>query len=171
MRLEASLLLVLAGCSAQRVALVDATAWEVLDASEDPFDDAPTGTTCSPSAVAVEVEDGEPVLEISTDTCPYVLLGQPTLERVRAGDLIVASAAHDELESDEPAEGHLGLAVGDWTVLDARESIPSAAADLDGALVAEADLPAGSLVTLHLHNHGANTWTVSAVTSGPRGLE
>lgn len=169
-------LAVLAGChppveltppggGGDRAALVDPSAWELGDAEDDPFDDRPATVDCSTGAWTVEVSP-EPTLELDTGACDYFGLTQPTLVDVEAGDVYRLRLGHAELDSADGGVGHYALVVGDQTVWDSSEAIPCAAVSRDVDVVADAAVPAGTRVWLHLHNHGPNSWTLTELSAG-----
>ena len=159
------LLAMLAGCSRESLPLVEPQSWEEASKEDDPFDDRPDAIDCAPSAWGL---DTDPLsLEVDTGLCDYLTAVQPTRETVRKGDLVRVHASHDDLLSETPAEGHLEIRIGTWTVLDRRVAIPTTAADLVEEVVAPDRFPAGTPVWLHVHNHGDNTWNVYSLHGGP----
>ncbi|MCA9571787.1 MAG: hypothetical protein KC656_28310 [Myxococcales bacterium] len=156
----------LVGCGHPYGDLATPQDWVPLDAAEDPFPDRPDTVDCPPAARVVEVlEDGQPALDVDTGTCRYLGVGQPLALDVRAGDLVELHLFHGALTAEEPAEAHCALRIGDWSVFDAIEPIPTVAVDHVETLEAPTDLPAGTPVVLHLHNHGANSWTFVSLRS------
>lgn len=146
------------GCDVAAGSLVDPGAW--VEADADPLaDDVPGDTSCEPGSWYVESGD----LEISTAACDYLALQQPLLLDVGRGEAIEIVGWHADLFADEPAEGHLALLAGETVLWEYRVDIPADAAVFTSTVDAPERLRAGEPVTLHLHNHGANTWELVGV--------
>ena len=102
--------------------------------------------------------------EVDTGRCGRVALGQPLTSDVRAGDVLHVVAWHSALLSHEPGTGHMALALGDTVVWQVESPIPAAPESYDVAFPSPVDAPAGTPVTLHVRNHGNNTWNLSTFT-------
>ena len=87
--------------SAERVSLVDHSAWTPLLADEDPATDRPETVECPPAAWFVETVP-ETALEVDTGACDYLAMGQPTLSRLKGGRLNLRFG-HGDLDADVPA--------------------------------------------------------------------
>ncbi len=141
-------------------ALVDAEAWEVMGAGEDPAADRPEEVVCVEEAWSVETIGGEASLEVDTSLCNYITMVQPLLDDLVVGDRVTGRIWHQYLSATEEAEAHLAyflageLAWEDWVPipLDAGIVLPDFEIGVDA--------PAGTPLVLHLHNHGFNTWNV-----------
>lgn len=156
----------LGGCGHELGPLVDLSAFEELDAGDDPFSDRPAEVTCPPGARTVELDDqGIPSLEVDTGACDYLGLSQPLLLDVKAGDTIRMQLFHDVLLAEAPARAHCALRIGDWSVFDREEPIPTTSVTWTDELLAPQDFEAGTTVVLHLHNHGSNTWNFYDLSS------
>ncbi|TNE88393.1 MAG: hypothetical protein EP330_15030 [Deltaproteobacteria bacterium] len=155
-------LLLLTGCG--RASLVDHTQWLDLSADEDPAGDRPDVVDCPPSAWFVESVP-ETALEVDTGACNYLAMSQPSLVGSR-GDQLHLRFAHGDLEADIPAEAHVALYIGDTVAFSQRMEIPTAADEYEVDLAVES-FGKGEPVTLHLHNHGANTWSFAELSTGP----
>lgn len=135
--------------------VVFAERWE--STLEDPFPDhQPDAIDCAPAGRRVEALG----LEIDTGLCNYALLAQPLATEVYAGEVIEISAFHDDLAANEPAQGHVAVAIDERVFWDAWVDIPSAAAPLGLTVRIDEGIEAGTDVVLHLHNHGVNAWTL-----------
>ena len=97
-------------------------------------------------------------IEIDTGACNYLSLEQPLLAPLAAGDPVHLQLWWQSLASVEPAEGHLALLVDGELLWEEHVPIPGPAATRTLAFESPVDAPAGATVTLHLHNHGYNTW-------------
>ncbi|MFT5583598.1 MAG: hypothetical protein ACI9VR_001176 [Cognaticolwellia sp.] len=132
--------------------LVDADTWQILDDTQDPIGPAPE--PCG--AAGVQVESG--VIEVLTDACPWVTLGQPSLTNLKAGDTISLLAWHGTLAAPEPATGHMSIWIGEEEIWRIEPDIPSEAVIYEEQLTAHDSAPEGTMIRLHVHNHGANSW-------------
>ncbi|MEO0603541.1 MAG: hypothetical protein AAF211_19030 [Myxococcota bacterium] len=150
-------------CAAPRpeAILVQMDAWRTATAANDLFPEHRTNPVDCPLAT-VTVEDG--ALEVDTGLCDYVLLEQPLLADVRAGEAVEIVFWHNELAALEPAEAHVAFGVAGEVWLDRTLPIPSLAGAYADVVEVPVDTPAGAGLQLHLHNHGANTWNVLRVT-------
>jgi hypothetical protein len=150
--------------SAVVVSAIDPELWKLLDAQEDPLvSHRPEGTACHPSGRKVEFS----ALEVLTGPCPYFSAAQPSLVALRVGDHIKLDLWHSELTAPEPAMAHVALLLGDnvlderWVAIPAQPNVLSLEGDVASA---HAGTPR---LGLHLHNHGANAWSFSALKVTP----
>lgn len=96
------------------------------------------------------------VVEVSTDTCPWVSLEQPLQRRVRSGTLY-GGVVWDLLYADNPARAVLGVAIDGEVVFEETVPIPTGAGDVPIELQVPR-LEAGTPVLIHVHNHGLNRY-------------
>ena len=137
------------------VSLIDHSLWTDQLTAADPFTDGPASGQCAPGSW--KLEDG--VVELDMSACDVIALQQPAQVAVAAGTSLHVVAWHLTLRSPtEPDEAHFAIAAGDVTLWEARIPIPAAAGIFDVELTAPAAVPAGTPITLHLHNHGSNTY-------------
>lgn len=147
----------------QAVALVWPDAW-VLDPDGDVLPDhAPAEVECS-----VGFRDELGVFEIDTGLCNYGVFSQPSAAEVFAGERVEFVFTHDDLTASEPAIGHVAVAIGGHLVWETEVAIPKPYGIVTGEWVADAAVPAGTPVALHLHNHGYNNWRVIGFQAGGR---
>ena len=149
-----------------RVQLVSPSSWTVIPADEDPFDDAPSATTCEPeSGLKTESFSDELAFGVKTAECPSVALRQSSLGEISEGDTVFVRAWHFELTAPVDAEAHLGVAIDGETVWEDRIPIPT---EEGGLLTAEwtapRDIPVGSEIVFHAHNHGNNEYYLIEVS-------
>jgi hypothetical protein len=71
------------------------------------------------------------------------------------------------LDSATPTEGHLALAIDGELQFEATVAIPHEPSVYDPSWTAPRAYPAGSRITLHLHNHGFNSWRLHSLTLSP----
>ena len=155
------------GQGAGRAALVLPDSWTRLDVGTDPFTDRPVTVDCRPDGVAAELLADERVLGVDTGFCSYLTAQQATRRAVAAGEVIKVRLWHFELSAPEPAEAHAVILVDGLSVLDEHIPIPSPGGLIVRQLRVERDVPVGAPVYFHLHNHGANSWALVEVSSGP----
>ncbi len=143
------------------VPLAAMDAWIVGSEDVDPFA-AHRGDVAECPVGTVTVEDG--ALEVDTGLCDYVLLEQPLLADVQAGELVEIVFWHNELAALSPAEAHVAFAIDGSVVVEHTIPIPSLAAAYAETVEITDDVAVGAPLVLHLHNHGANTWNVLRIT-------
>jgi hypothetical protein len=143
------------------VDLVAPAAWTALDPDDDPLiDERPVADDCS--ALASTVEDGG--VEIRTDACAWVTLGQPLLADVHPTDTLDLLFFHNALaappDAIDPA-ARVELWIGDAPAWELRVPIPHEAGL--HALELEPGLSAleGEPVVLHVSNHGQNSYRLT----------
>lgn len=149
-----------ASTSAEALPLVDPDAWAPTDLARDPE------PTHRPDPVVCpdrpwHAENGG--IEIDTTECNYVSLSQPAMAALQEGDTLRIGAWWSTLASTEPATGHFALYVGDELVWDEWIEIPGPAGVRTVELASPIDADAGAPVTVHVHNHGYNTWNLREV--------
>jgi hypothetical protein len=155
------------GGAAPRNALIAPELWLPVERFDDPFADRPDVPRCPMSAVMAEVLSGEPVFSVNTGECDYVTVSQPIERAVAAGETIRVRLWHFELSAPDPAEAHAALLVDGLAALDERIPIPQPGGLISRELRLTRAVPAGALVHFHLHNHGANSWSLVEVSAGP----
>lgn len=132
--------------------LVSAEDWRPSLSTEDPSDHRPARVQCP----GWHLEYGG--VEVETAACDYLSLRAPLLQDLEADDTLKLVAWWQALASESPAEGHLAVYIGDALVWEDHVPIPGPADTRTVLVVPEIEASAGEGVTLHLHNHGYNTW-------------
>jgi hypothetical protein len=151
------------GESRSAQSLVVPEAWTPAEAADDPFaDERPEPVECM---LGWGVETG--AFEVNTDLCLYGAFVQPTLAEVQQGDTLELVMLHDALYAVDPAVAHVAIALGDEPAWETEIPIPSEPELLRPSWTATADLPAGSPVHFHLHNHGVNNYRLIDLTVTP----
>ncbi|MCG8421270.1 MAG: hypothetical protein MJE77_25400 [Proteobacteria bacterium] len=97
-------------------------------------------------------------MEVDTKLCNYFSLSQPLAIDLHAGDVVEVTVWWAKLASVAPAEGHLAVLFDDEVIWQEYVAIPGPADVRDARVTLSRDVAAGAPVTLHLHNHGYNTW-------------
>ena len=140
--------------------LVFAQAWTESPADHDPVPEhRPREVICPSSAFSDEFG----VLEASTGSCNYFALEQPLAEDLARGDRLRVQVWWSGLLAPEPGEGHLALFVDGEALWEVYVPIPSPAQARSFEFRSPVAAEAGARVSLHLHNHGQNSWTLAAV--------
>lgn len=140
----------------ERVLLAAADLFHELTLPEDPFvAHRPATPFCHPlNGFYVEQHH----LELNTANCDYFAVGQPALAAGARGDRVLGNVSHFDLTASEPSEAHLAITWGDVTLTEVHLVIPGPADVLDFELTLPRALGTSDVVTLHLHNHGQNTY-------------
>ncbi len=145
------------GAAAAASSLVDVDAWTEQTTAADSFaGHRPADFQCPSSSWYSE--DG--ALEVETGYCNYLSLVQPSLNGVKAGDTLHLVLWHADLAFEKPARAHVAVSLAGKPVWEAAVDIPSEADIYDLRIPVGFDVPAGSAVEFHLHNHGYNSWTL-----------
>jgi hypothetical protein len=138
--------------------LVLAHDWTATAAENDPLaEHRPESTICPRSAWGEELG----VLEVSTGACNYLSIEQPLSEAIALGDPLRVQVWWQALISSEPASGHLALLIDGERIWELEVEIPSPADARSIIFESPIAAEAGATVTFHLHNHGANSWTLA----------
>lgn len=153
-----------------RVSLVDQSAWVELPADDDPWNDRPPDSACEPEGYGAELFGDVPSYFVDTARCGYRTVTQASLTEVRAGEEVVVRVWYFDLYGPDGAEAHLALRIGERDVVDETIAIPAATALIREHFVAGEAIAAGTPITLHVHNHGANQYYLLEVSTGPVGL-
>jgi len=146
--------------------LVELSAWErVAEVGEDVFGpERPEGLVCDEVlGIGTEMFGPELVLEVSTDFCDYATLRQPSLLPLQAGDTVWLRAWHYELSTPAPAQAHLALAIDGALAWEQWVQSPAVGAFVEAEITIEHDVPAGTELQFHVHNHGANSYDLLAI--------
>lgn len=137
--------------------LIDVNDWEAQAAAGDTFAaHRPDVVDCPDNSWYNE--DG--ALEVETGFCNYLSVAQSSKTAIEEGDTLHLVLWHGNLAFDEPATGHVGIAVDGNIVWEETVDIPSGANIFDVRLTADFSAPAGSKVEYKVGNHGYNTWTL-----------
>jgi hypothetical protein len=116
----------------------------------------PADASCPEGGALVEGAS----FEVRTGTCTYGWFQQPALIDLRPGDEVELVFWHSTLVSEEDGQGHVALFVGDDLLFERYVDIPSDPMAYTERVTVGASADEGAIVTLHLHNHGANDWNV-----------
>jgi hypothetical protein len=124
--------------------------------SDDPY---PAHRTANAEcAFGFSPEDG--TFEIDSELCTYALFEQPTLTDIGPGEIVRFNVVHDQLYAEDPATAHIAFALNTQVVYEVEIPIPSEYGFLDHEWTADQDIPEGTMLRLHLHNHGVNNYRV-----------
>ncbi|MBK8236191.1 MAG: hypothetical protein IPK74_11585 [Deltaproteobacteria bacterium] len=110
---------------------------------------------------------GYPSFEVHTDFCDYITVEQPLLDDVHAGEHVNVRMWHFDLRAVEPAIGYAAVSIEGQVRWEYEVEIPSDGALASYGWVTDHDIPAGTFVQYHVHNHGVNSWNLIEITAGP----
>jgi hypothetical protein len=152
------------------VPLVDPTQWAIADASADLFAHMrPPDVVCDEDRGYYLYETPwATLLEINTGWCNYLTAAQPLLEPLEVGDVVEVRVYHFDLAGG-PAEGYVGVGIGDEIEWEATVAIPSPSGIVKGTFEVASPVEAGTPIQFHVHNHGSNTWelySIDRISSG-----
>jgi len=139
-----------AGCVQPELLVDDGWAVGTVDPGDDP---AP------PCEQGWWVEEG--LLEVDTGLCDHLLVSQPLGHALLPGDVLSATLAHDFLTADDPAVGHVVIGLDGVSMWELEVPIPGAADAHPVQIPIAERVPAGTELSVHLHNHGANNWRLT----------
>ena len=114
----------------------------------------PESIECPPNGFRIEVEQ----LEIQTDICNYAVVEWTTQHVVKAGTTFEALVLHTGLWSLEDTSAHFALSIDGELFWEEFPPIPSNTEFFFYEASWPKEVPSGTKVQLHLHNHGANDW-------------
>ena len=150
--------------SGEELVLAVASAWTPVEAADDPFDDRPAEFECDDDGAVVEELSGEDVFALYTERCAYVTATQPSAEPIRAGDRVRVRLWNFQLFPRVDGEAHPALAIDGEVVWEDRLALTGGQAVKSGLRrddwIADREVPAGTPLHWHLHNHGANEWAL-----------
>lgn len=142
--------------------LLDVTRFASLDPASDPQADH-RPAVCALGAARIE----DATLEFDTNDCVLFWVGVPLVAPVRAGEPLRLVTTHGSLVARVPALAHLRIDLEDEVLVDRTVPIPSTdSIDLENVTPTQPHA-AGSLVRVHLHNHGQNTWRLVSLGRRP----
>ncbi len=152
------------GCVPPGGDLADNALWALLDEADDPLvAHKPEGAVCASDAWYLEGPD----LEVFTGDCDYLALSQPLLRDVRRAHTLQVLLWHAPLfdEASDEAEAHVAVWIGEDPIWEETVGIPSDFGVFNVMIEPARAYRKGEPVIFHLHNHGANTWELSALRS------
>jgi hypothetical protein len=122
----------------------------------------------APGVVECDAGFGDEIglFEVDTGLCNYGVFSQPLADQVYAGERVEFVFTHDDLTAPTPAVGHIAIAIDGETVWEIEVAIPKPYDIVQGEWIADRGIAAGTVVTLHLHNHGYNNWRVVSFKAG-----
>jgi hypothetical protein len=82
--------------------------------------------------------------------------------------LLHAVAWHLPLTAPDGGDAHLSLRVGELDVIAYETPIPAPETPITPYVEVAEDMPAGTPIYFHVHNHGDNAWRLLEVSTGTR---
>ena len=101
--------------------------------------------------------------EIQSDLCVWGVFSQPLLGDVAAGDRLRFVLWTEDLWAPVPYVATFAFAFGDDIVWEQQFDVPGERRIIELEAWAPAAQPAGALATLHLDNHGINSWRINDI--------
>ena len=145
------------------VQLLDANAWKRIPSEEDPFLKMKTEHhKCLP--LGTYVENG--VFEIDTGLCNFATIVQPLQTEIRQGERLQFTLLHEDLSAPTNATAFVVLSIDGERIWQQEIPIPSEASYYQPLWTAHKEIKKGAKIVFHLHNHGANNWTIHSLTAG-----
>ena len=157
-RIQLLLAPIFAACASGPEDLALPEDWVVIAPEEDPVEGNPLTEPCPPRAAVVEAG----ALELDTVDCPWITVRAESRARVRPGQEIELLLIHTALSATEPAEAVLQLYLNDTDspVWEKRLPVPSPNGFYAETVQLSDKLRAGEPIYFHVHNHGANNYTI-----------
>ncbi len=138
-----------------------ADAWARLDGDDDPYRvEGDDEVECSP--LGWKSESG--FFEIESDYCAKATWAQPLLGDVAAGDTLEFVFWHLDLWADPPYRATLEMAIEGEAIWHYEVDVPSSENVLQVEVLVPVSVAEGATATLHLDNHGVNSWRVGEVS-------
>lgn len=149
--------------------LIDHEAWQILAADGDPLaDHRPETIDCGLAGWYVEVSEPDTSkLEVDTNFCNYLAVGQPSLVALEQGQIVELIFYHFDLVAPEPALAHVAILIDDQVLWEQEIAIPGDATVFQEEFASPISAELGSQVVFHLHNHGQNTWVLQDLIAIP----
>jgi hypothetical protein len=155
--------------------LVDIYGWTVLDAASDPFSDRIDDVVCPAEGYGPD----EPLaFEVALDVCNYFVGSQPLTEGLVRGQQVELIVGHGLLapnasdkdpgrdgELPETPVAHVAVMLGERLLWEREIDIPTASRFYVTQHTMTADVPVGTPVIFHVHNHGPNTYRFVEMTT------
>jgi hypothetical protein len=152
--------LLLIGCTGsaqEELPLIDLDNWSFVELDSDVLmSHQPEVVECEINAFRVELDQ----LEIRTDYCNYAAISFTTQIPVKAGETLELLVLHSGLWALETTEAHVAFLLDGEMFWEDNPAIPSQATYFHHDSVSQNDLPVGTELQLHLHNHGLNDWKI-----------
>lgn len=143
------------------VALAPLEDFVPLDERDDPLaKHRPSSVACN-DLVGWYLEDE--ALEVDTGACNYLALGAPAGVSVPKGTRVTTRVSHFDLTANTEATAHMALLVNSTVLWEDTFEVPGPARVLELDFDLPMDVEAGDMVSVHLHNHGQNTYKFQAL--------
>jgi hypothetical protein len=152
------------GADGEFASLIDQEQWQVLDAAADPLaDHRPDPVVCGPAGWYLDYMTEIVKLEVDTNFCNYLAVGQPSLVALEQGQIVQVIFYHFDLVAPEPALAHVAILIDGAVLWEQEVMIPGDANVFLEVFPSPITAELGSEVVFHLHNHGQNTWVLQSL--------
>lgn len=145
--------------------VVNGSDWSLTPTEIDPYHSyAIDRTPCLKTAFGEEYGG----VEVSTQTCNYITLQQALRHHLYKGQLLEISFWHGLLIHSQSAEAVITLMIDGQELWSKLLPIPSPPQTWIDYVHLPRDVSAGSLIYLHIRNHGTNSYTLHRLSIGQR---
>lgn len=140
--------------------LLDHSDWRLAIEDEDPWADRldPLAGSCAELAWRVEGTGDAALLEVETSECPGAAVSHSVEGLLRPGDTVSFILWHLPLVKPDVATARLGIALDGVPVWTMDVLLPAEATVYQSSFVVPADLSQPEFLTIHVDNHGSNSW-------------
>jgi hypothetical protein len=167
---SALILVLTGGCpgpSWERVSLVDHRDWVKMAPDDDPFaHERPGGLSCEPEFFGHELFGEESSFGVQTgaNRCEWLSVSQKSQVGATTETQAHIRLWHFDLSSPEQGRAHVAIQISNKTVWEKQIDIPAASQLLTESVELTEELEADSPIVFHLHNHGANSWSLLEIS-------
>lgn len=142
--------------------LVSPSLWAQVSADDDPLaDERPEEVDCPDEAIKTETLDGQVTYAVDMGLCNYLVVSQPSLVPVEAGDTLRARIWHFDLTpaiGGEDGRAEVAIFFDGDIAWETAVDIPADGQLLSPEWEATREYPRDTEVVFHLRNHGENQW-------------
>lgn len=141
--------------------MVTGDQWRILASDFDPFiGQQSSRKACGILDYAPEY-DG---VEISTKFCDYMSLVQLLSFDIKAGEILRLNIWHSILLNNSSVNGLISIQIADQEIWTQSLNIPGPAESWTLEFASPRDFETGDRVIFHVHNHGANSYTLNELS-------
>lgn len=155
----------LSGCDSEDIEqssgiLLDHSDWRLATEEEDPWSERLPSLAegCAELAWRVEGSEDSALLEVETSECPGTAVSHSLGNQLRAGDQVSFILWHLPLVKPDVSSARLGIALDGEAVWTMEVALPAEATVYQSEFVVPANLDRPETLTVHVDNHGSNSW-------------
>ena len=154
-----------AGCESQEIEevsgiLLEHTSWRLATDGEDPWSERLQALAggCAELAWRVEGSGDAALLEVETSECSGTAVSHPIEDLLKGGDTVSFILWHLPLVKPDVSTARLGIALDGVPVWTMDVGLPAEATVYQSEFIVPDDLDRTSVLTVHVDNHGSNSW-------------